>query len=242
MAAEPDETCENANPNSAPIVAQENTATTSGSAGGSEALPETENDQGARASWSKICPKCSVQSDTAGNFCPNCGAPYERGRKLPKVSKKTAIIILAIIVVCGSAAGVTLGVQHSQEVAAEEEAAQAARAAAAAAAKEKASQLEAKEAEENAQRAIRTLIVTGLEEAVQKDAVERVDEGRLDGPIERTECTPLGGGSVDDLTAITGTFECIAVNEKREDGSESGYVFSATVNWDAASYSWHLGR
>ena len=205
-------------------------------------LKNQENDQNSKVSWTKICLKCSVQGDTAGDFCPNCGASYVRGRKLPKITRKTAVIVLSLLVVGGTAAGVTMAVQHSQEIAAEEAAAKEAKATADAAAKEKARELEAVAAKENAQRAVRAIIVTGLEESVQKDAVARVDEGRLDGPIERTECTPLGGGSVDDLTAITGTFECIAVNEKREDGSESGYVFSATVNWDAASYSWHLGR
>lgn len=80
-----------------------------------------------------------------------------------------------------------------------------------------------------------------LEESVLKDAKSRVGKGVLDGPITRASCTPLGGGSTDDLTAITGTFECIAVNKTEADGSESDYRFSATVNWNEASYSWHLG-
>ena len=25
----------------------------------------------------KVCPKCSVQTQTAGNFCPHCGAEHE---------------------------------------------------------------------------------------------------------------------------------------------------------------------
>jgi hypothetical protein len=241
MASEPGKTNSPAETHS--MAAAEGEPTDLVNASTSAAGPqETEEKSHTGASWVRICPKCSVQSTVSGGFCPACGTSYTRRRKFPRISKKAAVITLAIIVVGGAAAGTALGVQHSQEVAAEEAAAKKARAAAAAVAAEKARELEAAEAEEKAERAIRAIIVTGLEEAVQKDAVSRVDEGRLDGPIQRTECTPLGGGSVDDLTAITGTFECIAVNEKRDDGSESGYVFSATVNWDAASYSWHLGR
>ncbi|MBO0907769.1 hypothetical protein [Arthrobacter sunyaminii] len=202
---------------------------------------EPANEAVGDTSWTKICPKCSVANEGLGEYCPHCGASYARGRKL-KFSRKAIIITLAVLLALGAVTGITLGVQHSQQVEAEEAADRAAQAAAAAAEKEQERQAEAKAESENGQRALRALIVEGLQEAVQKDAVKRVDEGSLDGPIMRTECTPLGGGSIDDLTAITGTFECIAVNEKRDDGTESGYIFSATVNWDAASYSWRLGR
>jgi hypothetical protein len=208
----------------------------------------------------KVCRKCSVQSQTNGNFCTQCGAAYIRRRAGLKVSKKLALITAAVIVLAGTGTGVALGVQHSNRVKEEQAvaAAQAAEEAAAAEARKRAEK-EAAEARERAEkeaaeaqaeqeakdaaaRLIRETIVTALEKSVQKDAKGRVKEGTLTGPIKRTECTPLGGGSVDDLTAITGTFECIAVNEVRDDGSESGYVFSATVNWGEASYSWHLGK
>lgn len=240
MAAEPEYPAPGATEPNSPRAAGELPDASADQGDGRAGQPGT-GEQSEAAQWTKLCRKCSVQSSAAGEFCPNCGASYQ-ARKRIKMSKKAVIILLAVIVLGGAAAGVALGVQHSQEVAAEEAAAAKAKAAAAASAKEKARQVKAAEAAETAERALRAIIVTGLEEAVQKDAVKRVDEGRLTGPIERTECTPLGGGSVDDLTAITGTFECISVNEKHEDGSESGYVFSATVNWDAASYSWHLGR
>lgn len=209
-----------------------------------ESLVDTDdaaNSSGGQSVWTKVCSKCSVQATVSGNYCPNCGSAYG-SRKRFKPSKKVVLLAAAVIVLGAVGTGTVLGVQNAQAVAAEEEADRKAKAAAAAAAKEEARLQEEAEAQDAAERAIRGVIVTGLEEAVQKDAEKRVGEGRLDGPIQRTECTPLGGGSMDDLTAITGTFECIAVNEKRDDGSESGYVFSATVNWDSASYSWHLGR
>lgn len=151
-----------------------------------------------------------------------------------------------MVVIVGFA--IALSIQHNNQVNAE----MAAAAAAAEAQKEReaeearasasaAAEAAAKEEEDSAERLKRTAIVTALEESVLKDAKARVDKGVLDGPITRASCTPLGGGSTDDLTAITGTFECIAVNKTEADGSESGYRFSATVNWNEASYSWHLG-
>jgi len=80
-----------------------------------------------------------------------------------------------------------------------------------------------------------------MQKSITKDAKERVADGELEGPIYYTSCDPLGGGSVDDLTALTTTFECLAVNEKLGGGQVRGWVFSATANWDEGSWSWRLG-
>jgi hypothetical protein len=193
----------------------------------------------------KVCRKCSVQSLTVGAFCPSCGVPYVARRSLAKVNKRVVLIGAVVVIAVIAGIGITLNIQHTNQVQAEQAAAAAAaeaetkrqdeatRAAAAASA--------AKQAADAAKRAQRKLIITALEESVQKDAESRVTKGVLEGPITRASCTPLGGGSSDDLTAITGTFQCIAVNKTESDGSSSGYRFSATVNWNDASYSWHLG-
>ena len=73
-----------------------------------------------------------------------------------------------------------------------------------------------------------------------KDARDKVTAQLLTGPILSASCTPLGGGSADDLTALSGTFECFAVNKKNTDGTYSGYTFNATVNWNDGSYTWRL--
>jgi hypothetical protein len=196
----------------------------------------------------KVCPKCSVQTQTAGSFCPHCGASYAGRRKFPKFSKRIILSAVVVLIIAIAGVAVALRIQHNNLVNAEK----AAAAAAADAQKEREAQearasaaasasAAAKEEADSAERLKRTAIVTALEESVLKDAKSRVDKGVLDGPITRASCTPLGGGSTDDLTAITGTFECIAVNKTEADGSESGYRFSATVNWNEASYSWHLG-
>jgi hypothetical protein len=196
----------------------------------------------------KVCPKCSVQTQTAGNFCPHCGAAYAGQRKIPKLSKRVILNAVGVLIIAIAGVAIALTIQHNNQVNSEKVAAAAAadaqkereaeeaRASAAASAS-----AAAQEEADSAERLKRTAIVTALEESVLKDAKSLVDKGVLDGPITRASCTPLGGGSTDDLTAITCTFECIAVNKTEADGSESGYRFSATINWNEASYSWHLG-
>ena len=94
----------------------------------------------------------------------------------------------------------------------------------------------------SAERALRKIEVKDLEKTITKDAKKDVADGVLDGPILGADCTPLGGGSTDDLTAHTGTFTCLAITSKSADGTERGYAFSAVINWDAHSYTWHLGN
>lgn len=213
------------------------------------ALPEAESADNSLASEQplvKVCAKCSVQSQTAGNFCPNCGAAFVRKRGGLRINRRIALIVAAVVLIAGGGTWAAVAVQHANQVAAEEKAAAAAAAAEKKRQEEAAAAAEAEaarqEAADDAERELRKLSVKSMEASIQKDAKSRVTDGTLTGPIKRTECTPLGGGSTDDLTAITGTFECIAVNEERKDGSASGYVFSATMNWDEGSYSWHLGR
>lgn len=200
----------------------------------------------------RVCSRCSVQSKTSGNFCPNCGASYIARAGWLRSHKRFVLIVVGLLIVAGAGTGIVLGVQHADQVKAEQAAADEAKrkesdAAAEAkkresdAAKAAASAAAAKEAADAAKRTVRKEIVTALEDSVLKDAQSRVTEGVLTGPVSLASCTALGGGSTDDLTAITGTFECIAVNKTNADGSQSGYRFSATVNWDKASYTWHLG-
>jgi hypothetical protein len=33
----------------------------------------------------KVCPHCSVATRTDAEVCPNCGAPYARGRRVPRL-------------------------------------------------------------------------------------------------------------------------------------------------------------
>lgn len=189
----------------------------------------------------KVCSRCSVQTQTSGAFCPECGAPYAGRRS----RKKAVITVMLAVLLVVAATGTVLVVRHNNQVHAEARAAEAASEAAAALAKQKAAAdaaaAQTKLANDTAEREVRASTVKALEASIVKDAKTYVKSGVLTGPILAASCTPLGGGSVDDLTALTGTFECIAVNKKSADGTESGYRYSATINWTDSSYTWHLG-
>jgi hypothetical protein len=196
----------------------------------------------------RVCSKCSVQSQTGGDFCPNCGRSYIRSG----LSKRTKLVAggIAVAIVLGAGAvGVVAKVRHDHaaEVAqatADRNAAKAAKAVAHAKAAKaaKARTVAAKRAANNAARRDRHDGVKQMEQSITKDARKDVGSGLLDGPIYYTSCNPLGGGSTDDLTAITTTFSCIAVTKKNSDGTASGYAYHATENWSEGSYSWGLGN
>lgn len=97
------------------------------------------------------------------------------------------------------------------------------------------------DAKQSAERRYRENAILEMQKTITEDARDDVGEGFLDGPILYTTCNPLGGGSIDDLTALTTTFDCLAVNEEMEDGRASGYSYGATMNWDDRSYTWKLG-
>lgn len=194
----------------------------------------------------RICPRCSTQSETAGEHCPHCGASFVRGRKpWSKRRKRIAAVVAGILVLGGGTAGIVAKVSHDDQVAEDKAEAKAAadRAAAAERAAEKAAQAkkDAQEAEDKLEREIRKIGVQGMRKSITKDAKSRVAEGVLEGPILGTQCDPVGGGSVDNLGAKTTKFECLAINEKNGDGTVSGYTFNATMNWDTGSYTWRLG-
>jgi hypothetical protein len=134
--------------------------------------------------------------------------------------------------------------QHNDQVASETRKAAAARADALAkrqAAEQTATAAAAQQAADDAERKSRRELIKFLEQTITKDAKKSVTDGILDGPILHTSCTATGGGSEDDLTALTGTFECIAVNKKDPDGTESGYRYSGTTEWNSGQITWKLG-
>jgi hypothetical protein len=192
----------------------------------------------------KVCPRCSVQSQTAGTFCPHCAASYNGHGSRAKISRRIVIAAVAALVVIGSATGLAVKVSHDNEVTAQRVAAAHALKLETDAAKAKAdadlATAATKQAADDQTRTERKASVAQLEASILKDAKGMVKSQTLTGPIFSVSCTPLGGGSADDLTAVTGTFECIAVNKKNADGSSSGYQFAATINWNK-DYTWHLG-
>jgi len=218
------------------------------------------NDQNTREldpAPTKVCAKCSVQTQTSGDFCPSCGNSYITRTRRPG-RKAVIAMVAAVAVLAVTAAGLTLKGQHdraqAQEAAAAANKAAVEKAAADKAAAEKAAADKAaaekaaatkaaavKAAAQQAERDDRADLIRQMQKSITNDAKERVADGELDGPIYYTTCDPLGGGSADDLTALTTTFECLAVNEKLGEGRVRGWVFSATANWDKGSWSWSLG-
>jgi hypothetical protein len=90
-----------------------------------ESLPETPNQSSSEGIGSdphpteqmtvKVCPRCSVQSQTTGNFCPQCAAPYSGPQPRRKISKRIVVGVVAALVVAGSATGLALKVSHDNQ-------------------------------------------------------------------------------------------------------------------------------
>src|SRR3954464_2408397 len=76
-----------------------------------------------RAQWPppapvKVCPQCSAQTQTAGAFCPQCGASYMRKRRKTRLTRRGRIarfVALAIVLAGGGAAGVILKLDHDSK-------------------------------------------------------------------------------------------------------------------------------
>lgn len=184
--------------------------------------------------FTRVCRKCSTQSTGSGRFCPNCGKSFERGRS-NRINRKALIIgALAFALIAASGTGLVLKNRHDDQV-------EATRVANAEEAEEE-RVAEEQAAADEAERDLRNDYVKELEKNITKDAKDNVRNGLLDGPILKSSCTATGGGSTDDLTALTGTFECIAVNKEDKDGTMSGYSYSGTIDWESAELSWHLGN
>ncbi len=193
----------------------------------------------------RVCSRCSVQSQALGDFCPNCGKPYAGRRKL---SRRVVASIVTVVLLVGLAVGGLLWKSHRDEVRADERAAAVAEqkvekeAAAREQAEEEAQEaIETQAAADRAERKARASLVRFLQRTITKDARKDVAEGLLDGPILETSCTATGGGSTDDLTALTGTFECLAVTKEESDGTRSGYGYAGTIEWKSGSVTWQLG-
>jgi hypothetical protein len=91
------------------------------------------------------------------------------------------------------------------------------------------------------ERNLRSDTIRSLERSVMKDAKKDVGLGVIDGPVLKTQCDPTGSVDVEDLTVDTADYECIAANKTNDDGTLSGYRYSASVNFADSSYTWHLG-
>jgi membrane protein involved in colicin uptake len=140
--------------------------------------------------------------------------------------------------------GIAWKVAHDAEVAAAEAEAAAESAAAEereAQEREEAAAQAAQERQDDAERATRRASVAEIEASVKTMAEGHVSDGIIDGPILEVSCSPVGGGSTDDLTEQTTVFECFVAHKDNGDGTMSGYTYNATMNWSTGSYTYGLG-
>jgi hypothetical protein len=176
----------------------------------------------------RLCPHCSAISETEGDFCPRCGGSLLRASR--RLSRRTATALgaalLALVIAGGASA---LIVKHNRD-ASHRRAAAAQTAAAAAKRAETAVQITARHASEREMQA-----------SITKWARKLAAGGSLDGPILRTSCQPVGGGS-ENLAEITVKYDCLAVDKDNADGSSSGYAVHATMDFSTGQYQWGLGN
>jgi hypothetical protein len=177
----------------------------------------------------RLCPRCSTESRTAGEFCPQCGARFAQPGLIPAAARPARLIALTLVglLVAAGAVAAFLWIQHANHRAAAQRHQTQVRAQQQAAARSQ-------------QLARRRQILGQLERSVAAKAGRDVAQGLIVGPITRTVCTPRGGANPADLTQRTGSFECIAVNKDNPDGSYEGYRFIATVNYDSGRYKSRL--
>jgi hypothetical protein len=99
----------------------------------------------------------------------------------------------------------------------------------------------AKASQDDAERAQRRAAVTEIESGVKTMAEKHAATGVIKGPIISATCSPVAGGSTDDLTQQTTVFKCFVANKDNGDGTMSGYNYNATMNWSTGSFTYGFG-
>ena len=162
--------------------------------------------------------------------------------------RRGQLIALAVVVACLAVAGGSVAAWKltSDQVAAAEQAETDRLAEQAADDAQRADAVEKRKAEraaaaEDVERAARAESVTGIQDAVKKMAEGHSADGLIEGPILSVDCSPVNGGSTDDLTEQTTVFECFVATKENSDGTFSGYFYNATMNWSTGSYTYSLG-
>lgn len=207
---------------------------------------------GGRRYWDGVAwvdlPDPDTESQSAGV------APGTPKRSRLKWALASAGLIL-VLAVGGTVAAVVISDAREAESAAELAAAAAAEEAAAAeqvlaeqeaaeeaAAREESEALEAEQAAQQAERDRRERLVPEIEDSIQEMAEGHVDEGIVDGPVLEVGCSPVSGGSMEDLSQQTTVFECFVATEENDNGTYTGYYYNATMNWSTGRYTYGFGQ
>ncbi|WP_434080520.1 DUF2510 domain-containing protein [Sanguibacter sp. Z1732] len=161
--------------------------------------------------------------------------------------------VLTALVLVGGGTFAAISINDSREAAraaelaqdAAEEAAAAAEEeeeAAAAAAQAEAEERDAEEAGQQAELERREEAVPEIEDSIGDLAEEHIEEGLIDGPVLEVTCSPVGGGSLEDLAQQTTVFACFVANEELSGGRHSGYTYNATMNWSTGRFTYGIGE
>jgi hypothetical protein len=181
----------------------------------------------------------------AGPAAPNTGTPEPSAAPRKRRVGRWLAIAGAVAVLLGLVGGgIAWKVADNARVAAAQAAAAAEKAAAAQREEQERKDVAAaaaQEARDEADRSARRTSVTEIEASVKEMAEGHAADGIIDGPIIDVSCSPVGGGSTDDLTEQTTVFECFTANKDNGDGTMSGYKYNATMNWSSGSYTYSLG-
>ncbi|OZC84452.1 hypothetical protein CH304_18645 [Rhodococcus sp. 15-649-1-2] len=180
---------------------------------------------------------------TAWLDLPDPASTHNTGTSQPRwrPTKKAVIVaaaVLAVLVIGGTTTKLVADSNAREEQQAVEEAAQAA---AQLESDRLAAEAAEKEEKDDAERLSRILSVSEIETSVKTMAEGHVEKGIVDGPIIKVKCSPVGGGSTDDLTETTTVFECFAANKDNGDGTMSGYKYNSTMNWSTGSFTYGFG-
>ncbi|UYP18749.1 DUF2510 domain-containing protein [Rhodococcus sp. Z13] len=166
---------------------------------------------------------------------PDPDSSGEPERRFPKKQILVIVLVLLVAAICGA---VGWKIDHDAEIAAQVAAAEEA-------AQREAERLEAErkaqELEDETERRARAATVTNIETSIEEMANEHVNKGMFDGPILSVTCSPVNGGSTDDLTETTTVFECFVGTEDVGGGRMRGYKYHATMNWTSGEFTYGFG-
>lgn len=158
--------------------------------------------------------------------------------------KSKAPVIVASIVAAGVLVLVVIGLIvnsvfsgiAAEQLAAEQQQEQAQ------AEEEAAAALAEQEVLDTAEREARKESIVGIEASVKKMAEGHIEKGVITGSVLSVLCSPVGGGSTDNLDQNTTVFQCFVATEDNGDGTKSGHYYNATMNWETGQYTYGFGE
>lgn len=165
---------------------------------------------------------------------PDTATPARRRH----LTRKPVVLGLLVLALTGVGGTVAWKIDHDAQVAAQVTAAEEA---AEREAQRLAAEQDAQERRDEAERAMRARSVAGIESSIETMAGEHVAEGMYDGPVLDVSCSPVNGGSTDNLTETTTVFECFVATEELGDGRMRGFKYHATMNWTSGEYTYGFG-